>query len=137
MAGEIFVDTSGFYACLVKQDDRHADAAAVLAQAATATRRFVTTDYVLDEAATLLRRRQLGHLAAQLFDIVLASAVCRVEWMDAARFDLVRQFFVKHADHEYSFTDCFSFQVMKQSRLHEALTKDAHFHEAGFAPLLV
>ena len=35
-----------------------------------------------------------------------------------------------------SFTDCTSFLLMKELGLREALTKDAHFAEAGFVPLL-
>ncbi len=136
MAREIFIDTSGFYACLVKRDDRHAAAAAILTQAAKSRRAFVTTDYVLDETATLLRVRGQGHLVAGLFDTVFASRVCRVEWMDPLRFTATRELLAKHGDHAYSFTDCFSFHIMQHLGLLAALTKDAHFREAGFQPLL-
>ncbi len=136
MAREIFVDTSGFYACLVAGDDRHQTAVATLASARRTRRAFVTTDYILDETATLLRMRQAGHLCERLFDIVFSSQVCRVEWMDPERFAVARNYFRKHGDQEYSFTDCFSFCVMKELRLTDALTKDAHFQHAGFKPLL-
>ena len=35
-----------------------------------------------------------------------------------------------------SLTDCISFVVMKQYDLHEALTADHHFEQAGFRALL-
>jgi uncharacterized protein len=136
MASEIFADTSGFYACLIKADASHGKAEAVLSAAADGLRRFVTTDYVLDETATLLKARGHGHLADALFDVVFASSACRVEWMDAKRFAAVRALFSKHGDHDYSFTDCFSFHTMKQLHLRDALTKDEHFREAGFIALL-
>lgn len=136
MAREVFVDTSGFYACLVAGDDRHQAAADALASARRSRRAFVTTDYILDETVTLLRMRQAGHLTDRLFDTVFNSHVCRVEWMDPERFAAVRDFFRKHRDQEYSFTDCFSFCIMKQLRLTDALTKDAHFRQAGYTPLL-
>jgi predicted nucleic acid-binding protein len=136
MANEIFVDTSGFYALLVKADDRHAEASRILRDARRRKRRFVTTDYVLDETATLLKARRLAHLLGPFFDKVLASQACRVEWTDADRFHGTKQFFLKHEDQAWSFTDCLSFQTMKQFRLREALTKDGHFQEAGFAALL-
>ncbi|HMP77385.1 MAG TPA: PIN domain-containing protein [Kiritimatiellia bacterium] len=137
MKTEVFIDTSAFYALLVKSDDAHARMAARMAAAAGARGRFVTTDYVLDETATLLRARGLGHLVAQFLDYVLASNSCRIAWMDPGQFKAVAAFFDKHRDQPWSFTDCFSFVVMKQHSLREALTKDEHFRAAGFAtPLL-
>jgi predicted nucleic acid-binding protein len=136
MANEIFVDTSGFYALLVLADDRHAAASRHLREARRRKRRFVTSDYVLDETATLLKARGQFHLLVAFFNAVLTSKACRIEWMDAGRFQDVQAFFLKHADQAWSFTDCFSFRVMRELRLRDALTKDRHFHEAGFAVLL-
>ena len=48
-----------------------------------------------------------------------------------------REFVIKHQDHAYSFTDCASFSVMQELNLSQALTKDLHFREAGFLPLLI
>ncbi len=137
MARDIFVDTSGFYALLVRRDDRHEDATGVLREARVNQRGFVTTDYVLDETATLLKARSHGHLLADFFETLATSKICRIEWTDSARFGAVEDFFLKHVDHVWSFTDCLSFQIMRASGLREALTKDAHFAEAGFVPLLI
>ena len=136
MASEIFVDTSGFYSCLVQKDSHHRKAVSVL-RSSKGRRRFLTTDYVLDETITLLKMRGHGHLIEEFTSITLRSQACRVEWMDPKRFDAVHGFFVQHGDHDYSFTDCFSFYVMRQSKLREALTKDEHFKEAGYRPLLI
>ena len=136
MSRDVFVDTSGFYAALVGRDDRHRDAAAILRKAAKAGTRFATSDYVLDEAATLFGARGLGHLTDALFNTISSSEVCRIEWMDTERFEQTRRFFAKHSDQPWSFTDCFSFCLMKEFGLREALTKDEHFRQAGFRPLL-
>jgi len=136
MEHEIFVDTSGLYALLVRQDDRHEVACALFDKAAKAGTRFVTTDYVLDETATLLKARRHVKLLAMLFSVLRDSRACRLEWMDLERFGEVEQYFLKHADQEWSFTDCASFVVMRRLRLRAALTKDAHFRAAGFQPLL-
>jgi len=130
------VDTSGFYALLVQRDRWHARAKGLLASAAQSGGRFVTTDYILDETATLLKARGLGHLVDAVFETVFASAACRVEWMDPGRFEQARRFFRKHQDQDWSFTDCFSFWLMRLLGLREALTSDKHFREAGFVPLL-
>ena len=135
MANEIFADSSGFFALLVKADDRHS-AASRLLHGARRRRRFVTTDYVLDETATLLKSRGHGHLVHGFFDTVMTSDACRIEWMDPERFRDVQAFFLKYGDQAWSFTDCFSFRIMKELRLRDALTKDRHFQDAGFVVLL-
>jgi predicted nucleic acid-binding protein len=136
MANEIFVDTSGFYALLIKADDRHAVASRLVGDARRRKRRFVTSDYVLDETATLLKARGHVHLLGAFFEKVRASHVCRIEWTDPERFEAVQAFFLKHVDQGRSFTDCLSFCLMRELRLRDALTKDGHFHEAGFVVLL-
>ncbi len=133
---EIFVDTSGFFALLVKADGTHDRARAILARAAHSRSRFVTTDYVLDETATLLKARGQGHRAAAFFESLFRSQACRIEWMDPERFEQTRRFFIKHQDQAWSFTDCFSFCLIRSLRLRDALTTDEHFRHAGFNPLL-
>ena len=137
MKYEALVDTSGFYALLVERDPMHTRTSGILRKAAKAKSGFVTTDYCLDETATLLRARGLGHLVVPLFETVFASNACTVEWMDPDRFEQTRQFLGKHEDHPWSFTDCFSFCLMKELNIRNALTTDGHFREAGFRPLLV
>lgn len=136
MGGEVFVDTSGFYALLVGRDDRHAAAGQVLRRAAERRRRFATTDYVLDETFTLLNARGHRRLIEPFADRVLHSKACRIEWTDSARFATTVAFFRKRLDQDWSFTDCLSFRVMAELGLREALTKDAHFEAAGFVALL-
>lgn len=136
MGSEVFVDTSGFYALLIAADDRHELAGRLLRQAADRKRRFVTTDYVLDETATLLKARRHGALAQSFFEVVLGSRGCRIEWTDPDRFHRAREFFLKHRDQPWSLTDCVSFCLMKELGLRDALTKDGHFKQAGFTVLL-
>jgi predicted nucleic acid-binding protein len=136
MPPETFVDTSGFYALLVAADDRHECAVAILRDARAARRCFVTTDYILDETATLLKARGPVHLIRPFFDTVTASRVCHVIWTDRDLFSQAQAYFLDHLDHEYSFTDCLSFCAMAARRTRDVLTKDAHFAEAGFRVLL-
>jgi len=135
MAPEIFVDTSGFYALLVKEDTAH-DKAADHVRNAAGKSRFLTTDYVLDETATLLKARRHVDVIKPFFAIVLNSMACRVTWMHPDLFSTAHAYFLKHSDQDYSFTDCVSFLVMREQRVKVALTKDAHFRQAGFEVLL-
>jgi uncharacterized protein len=136
MASETFVDTSGFYALLAERDEMHERAARILRQAGQRRRTFITTDYVLDETATLLVARGFGHLVDDFFQSTLRSKACVVEWMSPEMFARAAAFMAKHIDQGWSFTDCVSFQTMKARRLREALTKDEHFEKAGFKALL-
>jgi hypothetical protein len=136
MARETFIDTSGFYALLVKRDDMHKKAAQVLGDAAKRRARFVTTDYVLDETVTLLCARGQAHLVAPFMDTTLKSQACIIEWMNPDRFAQAATFLNKHLDQGYSFTDCVSFAIMKARGLRDALTKDEHFDKAGYVALL-
>ena len=136
MTSETFVDTSGFYALLAAKDDRHDAARTFMRRAADECLPLLTTDYVLDETATLLVARSLQHLIKPFFDHVLESQACRVEWTDSKRFLATVQFRTKHQEKGWSFTDCLSFVVMQKLDLQQALTKDHHFRQAGFTALL-
>lgn len=136
MNRNIFVDTSGYYALLIKQDRTHKKAVDILHKAAEEKIQFITTDYILDEIATLLQFRGAGHLLSEFFKRVFNSQACLIEYMDEDLFLQTKTFFLKYIDHTYSFTDCFSFLVMKKIGLEKVLTKDHHFREAGFIPLL-
>ena len=136
MAADVFIDTSGFYALLAAKDDRHCEAVACVQHATAGTWRFLTTDYVLDETATILKVRGLAHLLPAFFAGVENSRLCRVRWTDAAMFAQAKTFFLRHGDKTYSFSDCVSFCTMRSLGLHTALTKDSHFQQAGFTVLL-
>ncbi len=136
MANETFVDTSGFYSLLVRRDRMHAAAAEYMTRAARGQDRFVTTDYVLDEAVTLLKARGQRDLIAPLFDSIDNSTAMRIEWTTSERFDAARLFCMRHSDKAWSFTDCVSFVVMQSLGLTRALTSDSHFAQAGFQVLL-
>jgi predicted nucleic acid-binding protein len=43
--------------------------------------------------------------------------------------------FFRYRDKDFSFTDCTSFVVMKELRLQQVLTTDAHFAQMGFQML--
>jgi hypothetical protein len=50
-------------------------------------------------------------------------------------FDQGLDLYARRLDKDWSLTDCISFVVMEEHGLHEALTGDNHFEQAGFKPL--
>jgi predicted nucleic acid-binding protein len=136
MAKQIFVDTSGWYALVDRRDQHHPAARKLIEEKVGAGSRLVTTDYVVDESCTLARMRGGWSAAARLLDLLHESASIDWEWIGAERFEQAERWFRRYRDQAYSFTDCASFAVMRELRLREVLTSDAHFRAAGFQPLL-
>src|ERR1017187_3486618 len=138
MASEpLFIDSGGFFALVSERSTGHRDAVAIMEESRRARRRAVTTDYVLDETATLLRARGLTKQLKEFLRLTEASEALSIEWMTPDRFATARRFMLKQLDQEFSFTDCASFVVMKELRLVNALATDKHFRIAGFNPLLL
>ena len=135
MTTEVFIDTGGFFAVLSPYDRDHAAAIRWMTEHSAQTP-VVTTDYILDETITLLQSRRQPHLIEPWLTSILNSDSCQIIWMNSSRFEEVRQFFVKHADKNWSFTDCFSFCVMRERKIEQALASDQHFRQAGFSTLL-
>jgi predicted nucleic acid-binding protein len=133
---EVFVDTAGFLALWDRGDEHHARAVKLQKKLAGAKRRFLTTDYVLDETATLLLLRHSHAAAVDFLDTMEKTQFVRMEWTDSLRFFAAAALFRRHADKEWSFTDCLSFVVMKEFGVHDAFTTDHHFRQAGLVPLL-
>ena len=133
---EIFLDTSGLYALVDRKDAHHPTAREIVERLLRAGRRLVITDYILAEAVNLANARSGTRVALRVLDLIEQSAGIRVEWIGSSRFDSTKAFFRRYADHEYSFTDCTSFVVMRELKLSQALTTDKHFSQAGFEALL-
>ena len=128
----LFVDTAGWMACADAADPAHEAACKARDAALEAGNVLVTTDYVVDETLTLLRMR-LGLAAAEAWwHQVGRSPRVRWERIDEVRAERARHAFFRHANKEYSFTDCTSLVVMNELRLKQALTTDRHFVQMGF-----
>ncbi len=136
MPEDFFVDTSAFYALLMRNDSAHQKMVLFLDAVRQGKERWITTDYILDESATLLLARGHPHLAEAVLNLPEKSQALDVEWMDADRFARTRIIFSKYMDQGVSFTDCYSFCVMRELGISKALTKDRHFEIAGFSRLL-
>jgi predicted nucleic acid-binding protein len=127
----LFVDTAGWVACADGADPAN-EKAIVARDAALRRGVLVTTDYVVDETLTLLRRR-LGLAATEAWwALIDGSSRVRWEWIDPARAEKARRLFFGHEDKTFSFTDCTSFVVMQELRLKRALTTDRHFRQMRF-----
>lgn len=130
------MDASGWFALLNRTEGAaHQKANALFARHARGMG-VVTTEYVLQETATLLRSHSLPHIEGRLFAFVENTTRVRVVWSSFRFFTRTRDFFLKHHDKDWSFVDCSSFLLMNDEGLSDALSTDKRFKQAGFMPLL-
>jgi predicted nucleic acid-binding protein len=135
-AADVFMDSAGFLALWDAADEQHAAAVQIQAELGRKRRRFLTTDYVADETVTLLLVRHSHAAAADFLDTLARSEALRLEWVGPDRFHAAAGFFRRHADKEWSFTDCVSFTLMHELNIRDCFTTDHHFQQAGFTSLL-
>jgi len=133
---DVFMDTAGFLALWDAADEHHGRALRLQGELTRQGRRFLTTDYIIDESVTLLLVRHSHAAAADFLQTVTSSESLRLEWVTPDRFHAAAAFFARHDDKEWSFTDCVSFQLMHELNLRDCFTTDQHFRQAGFNPLL-
>ena len=129
----VFVDTSGFYAFLDRDDSFHAEAKRHFLEFESGGRALVTSSYVVHESWALIQAR-LGWEAVEDFLRELVPR-CRIVWVDERLHSLgaarARQARVRRL----SLTDCVSFEVMLAEGCREFLGDDQHFLKAGFQPI--
>ncbi len=128
----VFVDTSGFCALIVHEDDNHERAGALFSRASQEEWGLVTTNAVVFEThALLLNRARPGReVALKFLDAIRADAyeVVRVRKDDEENaIALIRA----HDDKRYSLCDALSFTVMDRLGLNEAIAFDQDFRSYG------
>jgi hypothetical protein len=137
MAGaNVLIDTAGFLALWDASDEHHRRAVQLQSELSRKKRRFLTTDYIVDETATLLLMRHSHAAAADFLKTTLESRSLRLEWIDSDRFHAAAELFHRHEDKQWSFTDCVSFALMRELKIEDSFTTDHHFTQAGFNSLL-
>lgn len=128
----LFVDTAAWLALNDRNDQYHGEATSKADEIKKDRIELITSEYILDEAITLIRYR-VSHRAAVTFgDSMLHSHIVKV--LDLMEKDRLRawELFKRYDDKELSFTDCTSFLLMGNLKLKKVFTFDAHFRQVGF-----
>lgn len=138
-ANQVFVDTGGWAAVLVSDDKFHKPAAPAFRALVDGDTELVTSNYVIAELITLLRRQAAWHdfqrLVRQFSDIMREGYVSLVNI--GARYDnplheSFMHWFDKFPRECLSYADCVSFEIMSRMNLKKAFAFDRHFEKAGF-----
>jgi len=98
---------------------------------------IVTTEIIFWEFLNACSGIRIRNVAAESFEACTKDPF--VTLIPVQRRSLKAAFAVYQSrpDKEWSLTDCYSFQVMTQRQLIDALTTDHHFQQAGFRALLL
>lgn len=96
---------------------------------------MLTSDYVLDEAYTLLRMRLGVGPVRRLHDLFSRSSSLQILRVPDRDSDHALEFMLSHEDKKWGLTDCTSFVLMRELDVSSSFTFDQNFEEAGFRML--
>ena len=133
----IYIDTCAFLARYLAKDQYHDQAVAFWGELKTGKEVLVTSNFVLDETATLLVRRAGYLFASKRLQAVYASNLLQIRRPDQEDELRAIDWFAKFSDQGVSFTDCISFVLMNRGRIERVFSFDRHFDTAGFKRLPV
>lgn len=134
MDKSVFLDTS-YMIALVFQDDFYCKTANNISRIISSEKiNIVTTELILVEIANSLSKVKFRHECLISIQKIRKDAL--VIELSKNRLFTAWSLYEKMIDKEWGFTDCFSFIVMKELDIKQALTTDKHFEQAGFERLL-
>jgi predicted nucleic acid-binding protein len=128
----IFVDTGAFIAKYLRRDQHHAHATPIWERIERKKERLCTSNFVVDELATLLARGTSYSFAAQKVSFLYDSQAIKILRPSEEEERIALKLFAKYADQKVSFTDCVSFALMQSHRLTQVFCFDRHFDIPGF-----
>jgi len=132
----IFVDTSAWLALADSHDRDHAEAAEFQHRIVRGEfGKQVTTNYVLAETVTIIRRRLGLAPAIRLSNAVRGGKEVGLFWIEPVHHHEATDLMAAHTDKDWSVTDCSSFVIMRSLGIRDAFTFDRDFAQAGFSIL--
>lgn len=132
---KLFIDTWGWLALGDKRDECHHQVRDLYKYYKDKRARIITTDYVLDEAITLVFLKTPFQEAVTFTDELLTACKRKyieletISWDRFLRAWELRQKFQDKP--RVSFTDLTSFAVMQELKIPQVLTGDIHFMQVG------
>ncbi|WP_254863692.1 type II toxin-antitoxin system VapC family toxin [Halovivax gelatinilyticus] len=132
----LFVDTGGFYAAYVEDDDNHARAEAVfdVIQGGDQFGPVFTSRYVLAELATVILYRKGHRQAVSTLEEIRTSETINVLPVDETTFDAAHDCFVRYDDQKIAFFDHLGGAIALQYDIGHVFTFDPDdFRTLGFA----
>lgn len=126
----VFVDTAGLFALLVRSDYMHVRAKENFAYFAENRVQLLTSSFVLVETIALLQSRIGLPPVHDLHSRILP--LLEIIWVDSQWYGRATQRLLTQTERSISLVDCLSFEIMETRDIAVAFTFDRHFEENGF-----
>lgn len=97
----------------------------------------MTTDLVLIEIADGLSSVKFRREAVRISEMFEKNSLVEVVRLDSDLYGRGWNLYKSRPDKDWGLTDCVSFEAMRDRGIHDALTTDDHFRQAGFNVLLI
>ena len=129
---KLFVDTWGWLVLADRMDPLHGKAVQCYEECGKSSGHILTSNFVVDEAFTLLFRRRPFAEAHAYASGLLGSPFIRIEIVTEPRFRKAFELRKKFSDKpRISFTDLSSMAIMSEFNVVDILTGDSHFSQVG------
>lgn len=129
----VFADSYYYLAMVNVSDEGHVKAIEFLSSFGG---RLITTEWILMEVGDALSKSHDRTAFLELLQIIQNDAQTDIIEATHDLFTRGVDLFANRPDKDWSLTDCTTFVVMDGAGVHEALTADRHFEQAGFVALL-
>ena len=128
----LLVDSGAWYALADRSDRHHRQAIEFYRQIFKEFQQLITTNLIIAETYTLIRRA-LGHAPGVSFlNNLSASPRVMMVFSDQEIEKNAQEIIRRNKDQDFSYTDAVSFALMRQKNITQAFTFDQYFKSAGF-----
>jgi hypothetical protein len=128
----VFIDTSAFVAFFDKADEMHLEAISKIEIVKKKKLKLLLTDFIFDETITAILKRTNHEKAVKTGEFILDNRIIEIVWLTEELQRKAWEYFKRHTDKIYSFTDCTSFLVMQKMEIQYYFSFDEDFKRAGF-----
>lgn len=133
---EVFGDTGYFIALVNKKDQYHRQAkkwARRLTKEKISCHISIPIVFEIADGFSKIGRREIG---IDLLEQISNSVNFIVHSFSEALYNNAKKLYIARKDKEWSLTDCYSFELMKELNISQVLSADKHFEQAGYEILL-
>ncbi|HJR52794.1 MAG TPA: PIN domain-containing protein [Gemmatimonadota bacterium] len=128
--GQVYVDTSAFYAAVVRDDASHVAARETFARLMAEDAELVTSSYVILETVALLQNRW-GIEAVRDWQR-FAEPGLAIHWVAKETHERALIALLAAGERRISLADWSSFEIIREMGIETAFTFDRHFRNRGF-----